>query len=320
MPPQTTQPDLSAHPGYARMFRPGALTLGLMSPMAPLRDGMPDMRGQLELAAQADRLGFAGLWVRDVPLFDPAFNDAGQIYDPWVWLGQLATVTRQIGLSAAGIVLPLRHPLHTAKAAATVDAVSGERFLLGAASGDRAVEYPAFGRSYEERGAVFREYVDVIRRTTSEDFPQLSGSFGTFGGVDLRPKPAGGRLPILAVGSAQQSVQWIARNLDGWVTYFRSPEEQQPRFDLWRHAVLSQMGEVFRPFAQSMFIDLTEDPDTTPSPIFLGYRLGRNRLIAELDRFAGIGVNHVTFNLRHAARPAGEILLELAEYVVPLFP
>jgi hypothetical protein len=40
-----------------------------------------------------------------------------------VWLGQLSTVTRTVALSAVGIVLPLRHPLHTAKAAVSVDVV-----------------------------------------------------------------------------------------------------------------------------------------------------------------------------------------------------
>lgn len=63
--------------------------------MAPLMNGMPDMVAQLDLAAEADQLGFAALWVRDVPLFDLAFNDAGQIYDPWVRLGQLATTTKR---------------------------------------------------------------------------------------------------------------------------------------------------------------------------------------------------------------------------------
>lgn len=55
------------HPGFARMFQPGRLTLGMMLPMAPLVNGIPDMRGQLELAAEVDRYGFSALWVRDVP-------------------------------------------------------------------------------------------------------------------------------------------------------------------------------------------------------------------------------------------------------------
>lgn len=308
------------HRGFARMFQPGRLTLGLMLPMAPLENGVPDMTGQLDLAADADRHGFAALWVRDVPLFDPQFNDAGQIYDPWVWLGQLATVTRTIALSAAGIVLPLRHPLHTAKAAASVDVISGGRFLLGAASGDRPTEYPAFNLLHETRGAAYREYVDVIRRSTTEDYPQLSGTFGTLHDLDLLPKATRRYLPILAIGSAQQTLQWIARNLDGWVTYFRPLETQRPRIDMWRSAVDTQAAGAFRPFATSMFIDLTDDPDTAPSPIFLGYRLGRNRLIDELDALARHGANHVAFNLRHSTRPAREVLQELAEFVLPLFP
>ncbi|MGA3843667.1 LLM class oxidoreductase [Ralstonia nicotianae] len=308
------------HPGFARMFQPGRLTLGLMLPTAPLDHGIPDMTGQLDLAADADRYGFAALWTRDVPLFDPQFNDAGQIYDPWVWLGQLATVTRTIALSTAGIVLPLRHPLHTAKAAASVDIVSAGRFLLGAASGDRPSEYPAFNRSHEARGAAYREYIDVIRRSTAEDYPALSGTFGTLRDLDLLPKPTGRHLPILAIGSAQQSLQWIARNLDGWVTYVRPVETQRPRLDLWRSVVETQAGGAFLPFAQSMFIDLADDPDTAPSPIFLGYRLGRNRLIEELRALARLGANHVGFNLRHSVRPARDVLQELAECVLPLFP
>lgn len=66
------------HPGFARMFQPGRLTLGLMLPTAPLDHGIPDMTGQLDLAADADRYGFAALWTRDVPLFDPQFNDAAR--------------------------------------------------------------------------------------------------------------------------------------------------------------------------------------------------------------------------------------------------
>lgn len=150
--------------------------------------------------------------------------------------------------------------------------------------------------------------------------PALSGTFGTLRDLDLLPKPTGRHLPILAIGSAQQSLQWIARNLDGWVTYFRPVETQRPRLDLWRSVVETQAGGAFLPFAQSMFIDLADDPDTAPSPIFLGYRLGRNRLIEELQALARLGANHVGFNLRHSVRPARDVLQELAECVLPLFP
>lgn len=307
------------HIGFDRVFRPDATTLGLMFPMAPLKDGVADMTGQLDLARRADALGFGALWSRDVPLFDPEFGDAGQVYDPWVWMGQLAAVTERITLSTAGIVLPLRHPLHVAKAAASVDAVSGGRFILGAASGDRATEYPAFARNHETRGMAFREQIEVIRRTTSEAYPAIETSFGRMEGLDLLPKPERG-LPIMTVGSAQQSIQWIAANMDGWISYPRPVEDQKKRIDLWKTAVEQKAGGAFRPFAQSLFIDLTENPDTDPSPIFLGYRLGRNRLIEHLGALNRIGVHHVFFNLRHSTRPAAEVIEELGAEVLPLFP
>ncbi|MCG8443479.1 MAG: LLM class oxidoreductase [Caulobacterales bacterium] len=308
------------HPGFARVFAPGRTTLGLMFPMAPLENGVADMSGQSALAARADQLGFAALWSRDVPLFDPEFGDAGQTYDPWVWLGHIAAVTQQITLSTAGIVLPLRHPLHTAKAAASVDALSGGRFMLGAASGDRASEYPAFNRDHATRGVDFREQIAAIRTVTSEAYPVVEGGFGRMEGLDMLPKPPHGRLPLLAVGGAQQSVQWIAAHMDGWVTYPRDIADQRKRVGLWRMAVEQKANGAFRPFAQSLFIDLTDDPDAAPSPIFLGFRLGRNRLIDHLHQLNGLGVHHVMFNLRHSVRPAREVIEELGSDVLAHFP
>ncbi|MEQ8825205.1 MAG: LLM class oxidoreductase [Filomicrobium sp.] len=310
----------TTNPGFAQVFQPDHLTLGLMFPMAPLTDGVPDMSGQLDLARRADRQGFAALWSRDVPLFDPEFGDAGQIFDPWVWLSQVAAATKSISLSTAGIVLPLRHPLHVAKAATSLDVISGGRFILGLASGDRPAEYPAFGLPADDRGARYRDGVATMRRVTEESYPAIDEHSSQMQGLNLLPKPTTGRLSMLAVGSAQQSVQWIARNMDGWVTYHRDLPDQAKRLSLWRTIVEQVSADRFLPVAQSMFIDLTDNPDTTPSPIFLGYRLGRHRLIEHLLELRTLGANHVLFNLRHSQRPADEVIDELAQEVLPLFP
>ncbi|WP_255488001.1 MULTISPECIES: LLM class flavin-dependent oxidoreductase [Brucella] len=109
------------------------------------------MRDQPRLARRAEELGFTGLWTRDVPMRDPNFGDLGQVYDPWVWLGWIAAHTSTIALATGSIILPLRHPLHTAKASASVDQLTGGRFVLGVASGDRPVEFPAFGVDWHQR-------------------------------------------------------------------------------------------------------------------------------------------------------------------------
>ena len=313
-----TETPHHSHPGFRKVFAPGRMTLGFMMPMAQLGNGMPDMTGQLELAERVDQLGFAALWARDVPFFDPNFGDAGQVYDPWVWLGMLAARTRRISLGTAGIVLPIRHPFHTAKAAHTLDAVSGGRFLLGAASGDRPAEFPAFGKQAEIRGQEYRDSIEAIRQV-AKDFPKISGPYGEIKGLDMLPKPAFGSLPLLAIGSSQQSIQWLAENMDGWMTYPRDVADQRNRIGLWRSALEQREPGSFKPFGQPLFIDLSDQPDEQPSPIFLGFRLGRNHLLRHLEALAALGVNHVALQMLFNRRPAGETIDEIAAEVLPHF-
>ncbi|PPU96851.1 LLM class flavin-dependent oxidoreductase [Xanthomonas hyacinthi] len=105
--------------------------------------GVPDLSRQEELVRQMDTSGFSAIWMRDVPIFDPhRFGDAGSVYDPFVNFGFLAAVTRNAASGTAAIVLPLRHPLLVAKAAASVDVLANGRLILGVATGDRPVEFP----------------------------------------------------------------------------------------------------------------------------------------------------------------------------------
>jgi luciferase-type oxidoreductase len=308
-----------AGPGFRRMFAEARLTLGLFFAIESYEGDTPTMAGQLELAQAAEALGFAALWVRDVPLRVPSFGDVGQVYDPWVWLGQVAGVTSTIALATGAIVLPLRHPLDIGKAAASVDNLTDGCFLLGVASGDRPAEFPAYGRDYEQRGALFRESLLYLRRALEESFPTIDSPFGRLEGADLVPKPRHGRIPILVTGHSQQSLDWIAANADAWVMYPRPPGQQAQLIDSWRAAVRRSGEPSFKPFAQSLYIDLAADPETEPTPIHLGYRLGRRALIDFLHLLQRIGVNHVILNLKYGRRPAAEVLDELGREVVPRF-
>ena len=71
--------------------------------------------------------------MRDVPLYDPSFGDAAQVFEVFSYLGYLAGVTQNILLGTAAVVLPIREPLLTLKSAATVQRLSGNRLLLGVA-------------------------------------------------------------------------------------------------------------------------------------------------------------------------------------------
>ena len=189
--------------------------------------------------------------------------------------------------------------------------------MLGVASGDRPVEFPAFGVDYERRDALFRENLRVIREVLAEEFPTVRSTYGMLSGTaDLVPKPAG-RLPILVTGSSRQSLEWIAEHSDGWITYPRPLERQAELAARWRAAVAAAAPGVFKPFAQSLYVDLTDDPDRPPEPIHLGFRGGRNVVFRFLDGLRAAGVHHVILNFKYAARPAEEVLERVGREILP---
>lgn len=272
--------------------------------------GEPDLVQHAELAKRADRLGFRALWVRDVPLYDPAFGDAAQVFEVFSYLGYLAGVTQDILLGTAAVVLPLREPVLTLKSAATVERLSNGRLLLGVASGDRPVEYPVFRRDYAGRGESFRQQVDMLRTWTSPALPD---------GVQVLPRPSA-RLPLLVAGLAQQTPAWIGANLDGWLAYPGTPDDHARRSAMWRtSANVDATTAHEKPYISFIHLDLAADPNTPLQRHRFGATTGRHGLIGELAAMRDAGVQHIGLHFRRNRRPLAETMEEIAEFVLPVF-
>lgn len=302
---------------YEKVFQPNKLTLGLMTPLA--HDGkMARFDEAFKQAALADKLNFAALWTRDVPLMIPqgSDNSISALDDPFMWLAGLATATQNIALGAAAIVLPLRHPLHVAKAALTLDRLSAGRFILGLGSGDRPAEFASFGEDLESRREAFRKRWHVVRSALSPQTQDRQALLELTGGYDLMEAPQA-RIPMFVVGSSRQSVQWIAAHGDAWATYHREEARQQSRIALWRGALAQSAQGAAKPFIQSMQLDLVESPSVQPEPLDLGMRTGRHALVDYLRRLKALGVGHVLLNLSSGGRPVAEVMQELGEEVIP---
>lgn len=305
--------------GHAQVFRHGRLTLGFMTPFGHHARAMADIQETTLLAALADDLGFAALWARDVPLMVPQGSDntASALDDPFLWLAALASSTRRIAIGAAAIVLPLRHPLHVAKAALTLDRMSGGRFILGLGSGDRPEEFASFGENVDARGDAFRDRWPLVRAALSPEPQERQALLTATGGYDLMQPPAA-RIPMVVVGSARQSLQWTAANADAWASYHREEARQQGRIHLWQQALDQKAAGERKPFVQSVQLDLLADPAAGAEPLELGLRTGRNELIAYLQRLQAMGVGHVLFNLAQGSgRTPAEVLREIGEQVIP---
>jgi luciferase-type oxidoreductase len=309
----------TGNPGWQRVFKPGKLTFGVFFPIEAFEGDMPTMENQEKLAKFAEDAGFGSLAFRDVPLRDPGFGDSGQVFDVWTYLGYITALTRNIALLTAAVVLPLRHPIHLAKAAASVDQLSKGRLLMGVASGDRPVEFPALGVDFETRGEAFRQVFELLKIFWGHSFPRVRSRFGVLDEADVVPKPVASHVPLLVTGHSQQDLGWIAKNADAWMSYPRPIELQEQIVQRWRSTVAAVVPGQYKPFVQSYFIDLVTNQNAPPTPIHLGHRLGRKALITHLRAARHIGVDHLIFNLKYSKRPADEVLEELAQYVLPEF-
>ncbi|WP_445503315.1 LLM class oxidoreductase [Microvirga sp. G4-2] len=325
-------PSTTGHSSALDLIRKpaGGLTLGIELPLdndwSPEREqqrvkegrpfGVPDLAHYPDLVRQVDRSGFAAVWMRDVPVFDPHnFGDAGSVYDPFVNLGFLAGMTKNVALGTAAIVLPLRHPMMVAKAAASADKLSGGRLILGVASGDRPVEYPLLGLDLENRGEAFRSAVSYLRDAwKTGGLPIGDGQIEP--SLDLLPKPQQAHIPMVIAGQGRQTPDWIAANMQGRFVYPNGLERLAAQARDWT-AARKVLGLPRGAFISAFHLDLADDPDEQPTPRRFGARTGRKPFIDHLHALEDAGVDHLALLLRPSRRPLDEVIEELARDVLP---
>ncbi|ASA26553.1 LLM class flavin-dependent oxidoreductase [Paenibacillus donghaensis] len=307
------------------MFAPDKLTIGIFLPLKFYVGHMNDLHGQADIVEMIDQLNFSAVWVRDVPLFDRDFGDAGQLFDPFTYLAYLAARTKNVSLATGSAIFTLRHPIDLAESASSIDVLSGGRLVMGIASGDRPAEFPAYGIDADHRDVRFRETIEFFRNLIRHHSPSIQSSLGQLEGLELLPKPATGDIPLVVTGSSRQTLDWIAEHSDGWLTYPEStadssgPRKLAQKISAWREKI---PGGVFKPHMTNEWIDLVEDVNYPRTPLRGGYvlRTGRAGLIQLLEEWQASGVNHAALGIQFGNRPPAEVIQELGEEVLPLFP
>ncbi len=288
------------------------ITLGLMLPAGPelSREEMVPISHSVELAQQAESGGFRGIWVRDVPLaipqgLSPEHQQAVYLDDPFLMLGAISQATSTITVGTAATILPLRHPLHVAKSALTLDRLSEGRFVLGIGSGDRPEEFTIFDKELDARRETIRQGWTLLRAALSTEGKERAPLLEFTGGhAPATPPPA--KIPLIAVGSARQTIQWIVRNADGWATYYRPAEQQVGRLDLWNQAraTVKDPSNSSPLLISSMSLDL----DAHDSPT-------SRDLVAHLHTMRDLGIDHVILNI--GDQPAEQAIDRISTEVLP---
>jgi alkanesulfonate monooxygenase SsuD/methylene tetrahydromethanopterin reductase-like flavin-dependent oxidoreductase (luciferase family) len=125
------------------------------------------------MAQAAERAGFDSIWLGDHLLYDLPSGETRGPWEVWTALAALASVTERVELGPLVASTSFHTPAMLAKLAATVDAISGARLILGLGAGWNEREYRAFGFAYDKRVSRFEEAFTIIRellRTGRSDF------------------------------------------------------------------------------------------------------------------------------------------------------
>ena len=303
------------HEGFKRTFKNHKLTLGLSIPFDSKNKEYIDFNEQVKFAQQAERLGFTSLFVRDNPLYSPHLGPVTENYDPFVFLTYLSAFTSKIALGTSSIVATLRHPIHLAKSAASLDLISNQRLLLGMATGDRAFEFPAFKVDESALTERYQTTIQSLRALWQSHSPNISNSiFELYEDSGLQVLPKHLTIPMFGTGYSRQSMSWLQQHMDGWLFYAQPFQDQKKLVEAWHSDT-----DRFKPFMNILMIDLSRNPNETVKPIKGGFRTGRKNLLQILKAYESINTNHIILRFTND-RDIEELIEEVGTYIVPHFP
>ena len=189
--------------------------------------------------------------------------------DPFVTLTYAAACTSHIRVATGVLLLPEHNPLLVAKQAASLDAVSRGRSVLGVGIGWSSEEFAALGIPFGGRARRCREYVEVMRALWMEGDASYDGESVHFEQVRSYPKPFGGRqIPIVLGGNSDAALKRVAEYGDGWYGFNLSRVEIPERIE----ALSSQCRRLGRdPGSLEIAVALRDgSPDDVPALSQLG--------------------------------------------------
>lgn len=284
------------------------------------------------LAKRAEALGYDSIWVTDRMLI-PVESRSRYPYsttgafplgpdEPWLEpltaVTYLATITQRISVGTSVLVIPYRNPVHTAKAVATADYLSGGRVILGAGIGWWREEFAAVGIPFEDRAARTLEYLKVMKEIWTKPRVAFEGRFvriAEAGGVRPHPaRPSG--IPIWIGGHSEAALQRVVEVGDGWHPLgLRPPVTLHP-------AELGAKVRQLRDMASAGGRDPATITISFKAPLSFEEAAGGTRtpltgspaqIIEDLRAYAAVGVQHFVLDFSVPTVPA---MLEVLERFV----
>jgi probable F420-dependent oxidoreductase len=204
-----------------------------------------------ELARMAEERGFESVFVTEhthIPASRETAYPAGgdlpgeywRIYDPFVALTAMAMATERIRVGTAICLLIERDPISTAKEVASLDRLSGGRFLFGVGAGWNLEEMRNHGTDPDQRFRILRERVEACRAMWTQEEASYHGEFVDFERIVSRPAPLQEpHPPVLVGGNGPRVLERVIAFGDAWFPNRIPPDDAM----IARVEELQQLGE-----------------------------------------------------------------------------
>ena len=182
-----------------------------------------------ELATALEERGFESVWAPEhshIPLTRksewPGGGELPKKYydamDPFVTLTAAAAVTKKLKVGTGVCLVNQRDPIQTAKAVASIDQLSGGRFLFGVGNGWNQDEMENHGTNFESRHKLVRERIEAMKAIWTKSKAEYHGEMVNFDPMMAWPKPAQKPHPPILVGGAfPYGARRAVRYGDGWM-------------------------------------------------------------------------------------------------------
>ena len=251
-----------------------------------------------ELAPAVEQAGFESLWVAEhshIPTSRqspyPAGGELPRQYwhtmDPFVALTVAALSSRRLLIGTGICLLIQRDPIHTAKEAASVDGLSGGRFLFGIGGGWNREEMADHGTEFSSRWKLLRERTEAIKAIWTQDEAEYHGEMVDFGPMWAWPKPVQKpHPPVILGGNGENTLKRVIAYCDGWMPNRGQALERIP--DLRRMEEAAGRGHIpvsFYPRADAASIERAGEAGVERC-IFYVPADGRAPALAKLDELA----------------------------------
>jgi probable F420-dependent oxidoreductase len=276
----------------------------------------------LAMARAAETVGFDSIWVGDHVLYRDKRGPERGPWDAWSLLAALASITERVQLGPLVACLGFRPPGMLAKAAATVDEISGGRLVLGVGAGWNETEFRAFGLPFDHRVARFEEAFEILRKLVAGERVTMSGWYWQVNDAVVLPRPS--RRPPLMVGSnGPRMLEITLPHVDAWNTWYQRYGNTPKGFAKLNESVSAAAERVGRSpheIERSACVLVVLDPDAGERPIEDGVVAlggGMERIADGVRDLAGAGADEailVVSPITEASiRALQEVLVSLDE-------